>query len=135
MEVARGAKFEVYKDKAGEFRFRLKAGNGEVIAVGEGYKSKAGALNGIESIKRTRRTPRLSTRRRAEPRPILDVAPRTTRCAGFAVLRHRFDPWPGNAPSAADPDVYGRRRGHCLRTGRLYSSRRSSSCQPFIMGS
>jgi uncharacterized protein YegP (UPF0339 family) len=46
------AKFEVYKDKAGEFRFRLKAGNGEVIAVGEGYKGKAGALNGIESIKK-----------------------------------------------------------------------------------
>ena len=37
-------KFEVYKDKAGEFRFRLKAGNGEVIATGEGYKSKAGDL-------------------------------------------------------------------------------------------
>jgi uncharacterized protein len=45
-------KFELYKDKAGEFRFRLKAGNGEVIATGEGYKTKASALNGIESIKK-----------------------------------------------------------------------------------
>lgn len=45
-------KFEVYKDAKGEFRFRLKAGNGEVIAVGEGYTSKAGCLNGIESIRK-----------------------------------------------------------------------------------
>jgi uncharacterized protein len=45
-------KFELYKDKAGEYRFRLKAGNGETIATGEGYSSKAGALNGIESIKK-----------------------------------------------------------------------------------
>ena len=46
------AKFEVYKDARGEFRFRLKANNGQVIASGEGYKTKAGALNGIESVKR-----------------------------------------------------------------------------------
>jgi uncharacterized protein YegP (UPF0339 family) len=45
-------KFELYKDKAGEFRFRLKAGNGEVIATGEGYKTKASALNGIDSVKK-----------------------------------------------------------------------------------
>ncbi|MGN1159999.1 MAG: YegP family protein [Lachnospiraceae bacterium] len=45
-------KFEVYKDKTGEFRFRLKAGNGQIIAVGEGYKAKASCLNGIESIKK-----------------------------------------------------------------------------------
>ena len=46
------AKFEVYKDSRGEFRFRLKANNGQVIATGEGYKTKAGVLNGIESIKK-----------------------------------------------------------------------------------
>lgn len=45
-------KFEVYKDKAGEFRFRLKATNGQIIAVGEGYKALAGCLNGIESVKK-----------------------------------------------------------------------------------
>ena len=45
-------KFEVFKDKANKFRFRLKAGNGEIIAVGEAYESKAGCFNGIESIKR-----------------------------------------------------------------------------------
>ncbi|MBQ3404189.1 MAG: YegP family protein [Oscillospiraceae bacterium] len=45
-------KFEVYKDKAGEFRFRLKAKNGQIIAVGEGYKAKASCLNGIESIRK-----------------------------------------------------------------------------------
>lgn len=46
------AKFEVYQDKKGEWRFRLKASNGEVIAVGEGYSSKSGCLNGIESVKK-----------------------------------------------------------------------------------
>jgi len=44
-------KFEVYTDKAGEFRFRLKAANGEIIAVGQGYSAKASCLNGIESIR------------------------------------------------------------------------------------
>ncbi len=46
------AKFEIYKDKAGEYRFRLKAGNGEVIATGEGYSSKQACENGIESVKK-----------------------------------------------------------------------------------
>lgn len=51
-------KFELYKDKAGEFRFRLKAGNGEVIALAsEGYSSKAAALNGIDSIRRNADSP------------------------------------------------------------------------------
>ena len=44
-------KFEVYKDKAGEFRFRLKARNGQIIGVSEGYVQKASCLNGIESVK------------------------------------------------------------------------------------
>ena len=52
VEKCRHPKFEVYIDKAGEFRFRLKARNGEIIATGEGYKSKAGCLNGIESIRK-----------------------------------------------------------------------------------
>ena len=45
-------KFEVYTDKAGEFRFRLKATNGEIIAVSEGYKAIASCMNGIESVKK-----------------------------------------------------------------------------------
>lgn len=45
-------KFEVYTDKAGETRFRLKAGNGEIILASEGYKRKASAMNGIESVKK-----------------------------------------------------------------------------------
>lgn len=48
------AKFELYTDAKGEWRFRLKAGNGEVIALAsEGYSSKSAAQNGIDSIKRT----------------------------------------------------------------------------------
>jgi uncharacterized protein YegP (UPF0339 family) len=46
------AKFELYKDARGEFRWRLIAPNGQTIAVGEGYKSKDGAKNGIDSVKK-----------------------------------------------------------------------------------
>lgn len=45
-------KFELYLDKAGDYRFRLKARNGEIIAVSENYSARAGALNGIESVKK-----------------------------------------------------------------------------------
>lgn len=45
------AKFELFTDRAGEFRFNLKAANGEVIATSEGYTAKASALNGIESVR------------------------------------------------------------------------------------
>ena len=45
-------KFEVYKDKKGEFRFRLKAKNGQNIGASEGYKSIKSCLNGIESVKK-----------------------------------------------------------------------------------
>ncbi len=45
-------KFEVYKDRAGEFRFRFKAPNGETMCSSEGYKAKSSAMNAIESIKK-----------------------------------------------------------------------------------
>ncbi|MBQ8730057.1 MAG: YegP family protein [Lachnospiraceae bacterium] len=45
-------KFEIYKDKAGEFRFRLKATNGQVIATGEGYKTLANCQKGVESVQK-----------------------------------------------------------------------------------
>ena len=45
-------KFEIYKDKAGEFRFRLKASNGQIIAASEGYVKKDSCKNGIESVKK-----------------------------------------------------------------------------------
>ncbi len=51
-EAVKHPKFEVYADKAGEFRFRLKAKNGEIIATSEGYKSKASCMNGIASVKK-----------------------------------------------------------------------------------
>ncbi len=45
-------KFEIYKDKADEFRFRLKATNGQIIAQSEGYTTHANCVNGIESVKK-----------------------------------------------------------------------------------
>ena len=51
-EKATHPNFEMYEDKGGEFRFRLKARNGEIIATSEGYKTKASCENGIESVKK-----------------------------------------------------------------------------------
>ena len=45
-------KFEVYEDRAGKFRFRLKASNGQVVASGEAYESKAAAHKGCESVQK-----------------------------------------------------------------------------------
>jgi uncharacterized protein len=44
-------KFELYLDVRGEYRFRLKAANGQIVAVGESYTTKAAALDGIESVR------------------------------------------------------------------------------------
>lgn len=52
VKAAVNPKFEMYLDKSGEHRFRLKAKNGQVIAASEGYKSKASCLNGIESVRK-----------------------------------------------------------------------------------
>ena len=52
VEEVKHPKFEVYTDKAGEFRFRLKARNGEIILSSEGYKAKTSCMNGIESVKK-----------------------------------------------------------------------------------
>lgn len=45
-------KFEIYKDKKGETRFRLKSGNGQIILASEGYKRKASCMNGVESVRK-----------------------------------------------------------------------------------
>lgn len=51
-EPLRNPKFELYVDKAGEYRFRLNAKNGQNIAASQGYRSKASCLNGIESVRK-----------------------------------------------------------------------------------
>lgn len=50
-------KFEIYKDKKGELRFRLKASNGEPILASEGYKSRASCRNGIVSVQKNGSNP------------------------------------------------------------------------------
>ena len=45
-------KFEMYQDKSGQFRFRLKARNGQIIAVSEGYSTRTAGENGLESVRR-----------------------------------------------------------------------------------
>ena len=49
------AKFEIYTDKRGEFRFRLKAGNGQSILASEGYKVKSSCVNGVQSVRKNAR--------------------------------------------------------------------------------
>ena len=51
-ETVKHPKFEIYQDKAGEFRFRLKAKNGEPVLASEGYASKDGCKNGIASVRK-----------------------------------------------------------------------------------
>ena len=51
-ETIKNPKYEIYKDKAGEFRFRLKAKNGQIIATSEGYKTMDSCKNGTESVKK-----------------------------------------------------------------------------------
>ncbi|MCB0460849.1 MAG: YegP family protein [Flavobacteriaceae bacterium] len=46
------AKFEIYTDKGGEFRFRLKAGNGQIILSSEGYTTRAACDNGVASVRK-----------------------------------------------------------------------------------
>ena len=50
-EAVKHPKFELYQDKAGDYRFRLKATNGQVIATSENYESKKSCENGIQSVK------------------------------------------------------------------------------------
>lgn len=50
-KVLKGAKFEIYKDKRGEYRFRMKAMNAKIIATSQGYSSMQACMNGIKSIK------------------------------------------------------------------------------------
>ena len=58
-------KFQVYKDKGGEFRFRLTAGNGHAILVSEGYKTKTSCLNGVDSVKKNAPNDSLYERKQA----------------------------------------------------------------------
>ena len=52
-------KFELFKDVGGKFRFRLKAGNGQVIASSEACQTKAAAQNGIKSVRTNTPTGRI----------------------------------------------------------------------------
>lgn len=57
-------KFEIKKDKAGEFRFNLKARNGQVILSSEGYKAKPSCMNGIESVRKNSQSDELFERKK-----------------------------------------------------------------------
>lgn len=50
--MMKNPKFELYEDKAGDFRFRLRARNGQIIAVSDGYQTRAGCISGLESVRK-----------------------------------------------------------------------------------
>jgi len=50
--ASKAGKFEVYEDRAGKFRFRVKASNGQVVASGEAYEMRAAAKKGCESVQK-----------------------------------------------------------------------------------
>ncbi|MGD2132949.1 MAG: YegP family protein [Maricaulaceae bacterium] len=62
-------KFEVYKDKRGEFRFRLKATNGQIILASEGYKTKASCTNGIASVRKNAKKSRFEVKTKKSGKP------------------------------------------------------------------
>ena len=89
------AKFEIYKDKKGEFRFRLKATNGETIATGEGYKAKTGALAGIRSIQKNAPTAPIedtTVETAAEKKPAKAKTAAKTKAAPKATAKPRGRP-------------------------------------------
>jgi len=69
-------KFELYTDAKGKFRFRLKASNGEIIAVGEAYESKTAAMGGIESIRRHAAEASVQDMTAASPKPAPSPSPK-----------------------------------------------------------
>ncbi|HET8600877.1 MAG TPA: YegP family protein [Segeticoccus sp.] len=77
-------KFELYTDKRGNYRFRLKAGNGQVIATGEDYPTRAAALKGIESIRKNAAEATLvdQTQDAGVPKPTAPVTPAEPTPAG-----------------------------------------------------
>jgi uncharacterized protein YegP (UPF0339 family) len=95
------AKFEVYKDKKGEFRFRLKASNGEPIASGESYPTKAAVLKGIKSIQKS-----------APEAPIVDLTVEKAEEKKTAAKTKTT----AKAKTAAKPKATGKPRGRKPKT-------------------
>ena len=67
-------KFEVYKDNAGKFRWRLRASNGEEIASGQGYESKEACIKGVESVKKN--APMAEIELNPQPEPPIKPGPK-----------------------------------------------------------
>ncbi len=105
-------KFEIYKDKAGEFRFRLKAGNGENILGSEGYKAKSSCVNGIESVKKNSQNPdRFQTKQTASGKYTFRLCAANGQCIGTSQTydsdsgcRGGIKSVANNAPSATVDD-------------------------------
>ena len=65
-EKVSNPKFEVYTDKKGEFRFRLKAKNGQIITTGEGYSKLDSCLKGVESVRKNAKDAKIEDKTEAK---------------------------------------------------------------------
>jgi uncharacterized protein YegP (UPF0339 family) len=92
-------KFEVYKDKKGEFRFRFKAPNGETMFSSEGYKAKPSAMSAIESIKKNAPVADIDDQTKAAPAPVDKSAAKPAAAAKAAAKP------PAAKPPVAKPSV------------------------------
>ena len=75
-------KFEIFKDKSGQFRFRLKAGNGEIILASEAYKQKASCKNGIASVMKNAPEDGRYERKEAKSGPMFNLRARNGQVIG-----------------------------------------------------
>jgi large conductance mechanosensitive channel protein len=102
-------KFQVYKDAAGKFRFRLRADNNEIVAVGEAYEKRQGCLNGIKSIQKNSGAPVEDTTIKGRPKlpnPKYEI---NKDAAG----QYRFHLRAGNGQVIADSEGY-EKKADCL---------------------
>lgn len=109
-------KYQLYQDTSGEYRFRLKAANGEIIAQGEGYESKDGALNGIEVLKQCDNaviedpyakkpileTPKIEKIEVPPPPPVSVSVPEPKAEAPVFPVEEKEEPWIGQVDTVLD---------------------------------
>jgi uncharacterized protein YegP (UPF0339 family) len=93
MEDFMAAKFEIYKDRAKRYRFRLKATNGEIIASGEAYDTKAACIKGIKSVQKS-----------APAAAIIDPEEEAQKAAAAKKAAVKKEPRKTGASEAASPD-------------------------------
>jgi uncharacterized protein YegP (UPF0339 family) len=103
------AKYQVYRDVAGKFRFRLRAANNKIVAVSQAYERKAGCINGVKSVQNNCGAPIEDKTTGAEtlPHPKYEVF-------ADAASKYRFNLSASNGEIIAASEAYETKQ-NCLR--------------------